>query len=33
MGKMFEKRWDRRHGYAAAYWVDLKNRSLFLIPV
>lgn len=25
MGKMFEKRWDRHHGYATAYWVDLEN--------
>lgn len=25
MEKMFEKRWDRHHGYATAYWVDLEN--------
>lgn len=25
MGKMFEKRWDRHHGYATAYWVDIEN--------
>lgn len=25
MAKMFEKRWDRHHGYATAYWVDLEK--------
>lgn len=25
MSKMFEKRWDRHHGYATAYWVDLEK--------
>lgn len=25
MGKMFEKRWDRHHGYATAYWVNIEK--------
>lgn len=25
MGKMFEKRWDRHHGYATSYWVDIEK--------
>ena len=28
MGKMFEKRWDRHHGYATAYWVDIENPPI-----
>lgn len=25
MSKMFQKRWDRHHGYATGYWVDLEK--------
>ena len=28
MSKMFEKRWDRHHGYATAYWVDIEKPTI-----